>query len=209
MPLNIARHRAHHRLHLGQHTSSPVLSAGPVLEQILSILLPILTLIGLAFPGFVIKPLITQKQPAILSALSFFDTILLTLGAVLLRSKSLTCELEQRWRTLFQNHDANTIRGIQDRLECCGLRSVLDQPWPFPDNHGATRCRDNFGRDRNCGPLWRAREVEVLSIWVSVAVLGLVVKVYQGFPMLVLNLILKRPVHSFCLPYFVFCPPPK
>jgi hypothetical protein len=27
--LNIARHRAHHRLHLGQHTSSPVLSTGP------------------------------------------------------------------------------------------------------------------------------------------------------------------------------------
>jgi hypothetical protein len=98
----------------------------------------------------------------------------------LLRSNSLTCELEQRWRTLFQNHDANTIRGIQDRLECCGLRSVLDQPWPFPDNHGATRCRDNFGRDRNCGPLWRAREVEILSIWVSVGVLGLVVKVCQG-----------------------------
>jgi hypothetical protein len=100
----------------------------PVLGQILSILLPILTLIGLVLPGFAIKPLITQQHNAILSALGFFDTVILILGTVLLRSNSVTCEFEQRWSALFQNHDANTIRGIQDRLNCCGIRSVPHQP---------------------------------------------------------------------------------
>ncbi len=122
----------------------------PALGHILSILLPVFTLIGIYFPGFLNKHFIARQQPAVLSVLSLLDTVLVTLASTLLQPNLLSCELEHRWRTMFQHHDANAIRGIQDALECCGLRTPLDQPWPFPDHHGAMACRDNFQRERSC-----------------------------------------------------------
>lgn len=148
----------------------------PVLGHVLSILLPVSTSIGLLRPGFLSNNLLARQQPVILSILSLLDTLLVTLASTLLQPNLLSCELERRWRTLFQHHNVNAIRGIQDALECCGLRTPLDQPWPFPDHHGATACRDNFGRDRSCETLWTRREVLVLAVWIAVGASGLVVK---------------------------------
>lgn len=155
----------------------------PILGHILSLLLPISTFVGLLFPGllrpgFLTKTLVVRQQPAVLSILSLFETLLVTLASTLLQANLLSCELEHRWRTLFQHHNVNAIRGIQDALECCGLRSPLDQPWPFPDHHGANACRENFGRERSCETLWREREVQVLAIWIAVGASGLIVKVW-------------------------------
>jgi hypothetical protein len=122
------------------------------------------------------KNLLARHQTAGISIVSLLDAVLITLASTLLQPSLLTCQLERRWRTLFQRHNANAIRGIQDALDCCGLRTPLDQPWPFPDHHGATACRENFGRERSCEARWRGREVEVLAIWIVVGGLGLVIK---------------------------------
>ncbi|ERF77112.1 hypothetical protein EPUS_08679 [Endocarpon pusillum Z07020] len=157
---------------LASHFSLPT----PALGHILSILLPISALFGTYFPGYLKKHFIARQQPAVLSTLSLLDTVLVTLASTLLQPNLLSCELEHRWRTMFQHHNANAIRGIQDALECCGLRTPLDQPWPFPDHHGAAACKTNFGRERSCEALWRGKEKQVLAIWIVVGALSLATK---------------------------------
>ena len=155
----------------------------PLLGHGLSILLPILTSI-VVFHRFL--PQVTSKtsffsrqliRMLALTILGLLDAVLLTLGSTLLTPELQTCSLETRWRALFQAHNVNAIRGIQDALNCCGLRTTLDQPWPWPDNHGARYCRENYRRERSCEVGWRAREVQVLTIWIVVGVGGLVIKV--------------------------------
>lgn len=150
----------------------------PAFGHVLSILLPLTTLLGLLFPPKrLARILIVRQQAAFLSVLGLLDAVLVTIASTLLQPNLLSCELERRWRTLFQQHDADAIRRLEDAMNCCGLRTVLDQPWPFPDSHGATACRDNFGRRRSCEAPWTRREVQVLSIWIVVGMLSLVIKV--------------------------------
>ena len=94
----------------------------------------------------------------------------------------LTCHLDRRWRTLFSNKDADAIRGIQDRHACCGLHSVQDMAWPFPDGtHAATACREAFGRTRSCFGSWRQDEQVTGGLMLLVAVGGGVLKVGSFF----------------------------
>ena len=56
----------------------------------------------------------------------------MTLAATHISKEGLACPLEQEWKGMFKRHDAEGIRAIQDALNCCGFKSVVDMPYPFP-----------------------------------------------------------------------------
>ncbi|RCI11220.1 hypothetical protein L249_7641 [Ophiocordyceps polyrhachis-furcata BCC 54312] len=66
-----------------------------------------------------------------------------------------TCLLSHRWQRLFSSRDVDSIRRIQDALNCCGFRTVLDRPWPFPGSQGARECADTYRRDVPCSQPWQ------------------------------------------------------
>ncbi|KAL2205429.1 hypothetical protein CC79DRAFT_1047952 [Sarocladium strictum] len=53
--------------------------------------------------------------------------------------------------TLFRARDAQSIRTIQDVLECCGLNSVRDRAYPFGQ---PSTCKETYGRSRSCREAW-------------------------------------------------------
>ncbi|KAK5083585.1 hypothetical protein LTR05_006088 [Lithohypha guttulata] len=60
---------------------------------------------------------------------------------------------------MFENKDANSIRSIQTRLQCCGLNSMHDRAWPFPSRGvDARACERNQGYTVACGNMWRQEE---------------------------------------------------
>ncbi|KAL4970671.1 uncharacterized protein BDV14DRAFT_161676 [Aspergillus stella-maris] len=115
--------------------------------------------------------------------LSHIHTILLstiaTLALAYLYPESiLSCNLEQQWQSFFKSKNSAAIRSIQDRYQCCGLRSIHDRAWPFKDKtHGDNACKLQFGYNRPCIQQWASGQIGV-SWMVFVAVVGgLVVKV--------------------------------
>ncbi|KAL2036372.1 hypothetical protein N7G274_010905 [Stereocaulon virgatum] len=91
---------------------------------------------------------------------------------------SLKCNLEGRWAWLFSHKNAEMIRRIQDRHQCCGFNSVRDRAWPFPDaRHAATACHEAFGRERNCFEGWRQDQQVTGGLILLVAVVGFLFKV--------------------------------
>ncbi|KAI6781804.1 uncharacterized protein J7T54_004970 [Emericellopsis cladophorae] len=74
-------------------------------------------------------------------------------------SQAMSCILENGWMARFRAHDANTIRRVQDMLECCGFNSVKDRAYPFPRGTPST-CAETYGRTVACrGPLERSVRV--------------------------------------------------
>lgn len=72
-------------------------------------------------------------------------------------SVGLSCVLENRWMTMFRAHDAGSIRQIQDILECCGLNSVKDRAYPFPQDGGRpSSCAVTYDRSVACREPWTA-----------------------------------------------------
>ncbi|RDA93064.1 hypothetical protein CP533_0687 [Ophiocordyceps camponoti-saundersi (nom. inval.)] len=66
-----------------------------------------------------------------------------------------TCLMSGRWQRLFSSRDIDSIRRIQDALNCCGFSTVLDRPWPFPGHQGARDCADTYRRDVPCSQPWQ------------------------------------------------------
>lgn len=95
-------------------------------------------------------PLILQVLQAIVTAI--LATLLLQ-GVV--PSQILHCVLEARWSSMFRAHDAQAIQHIQDRLYCCGLNSVKDRAYPFPDTQAST-CAQKYRRNLPCVGPWTA-----------------------------------------------------
>lgn len=103
-----------------------------------------------------------------------YETVVATLaGTHLAPPGSLDCGLRERWQGIFDAKDAGRVRVIQDAFRCCGLKSVKDMAWPFPDAmHQADACVRRYERDTACLGPWRAeeRKVAVLLLVVPVAV---------------------------------------
>ena len=89
--------------------------------------------------------------------LVIYDTVLATLALTnMAPPNALTCNLERRWSRMFSDKNAQLIRGIQERHQCCGFRSSRDRAWPFPDrDHTAAACAQTFGRQQGCLGGWR------------------------------------------------------
>ncbi len=93
-------------------------------------------------------------------------------------ASALICPLDQQWQHLWSSKDALAIRTIQDKHHCCGLHSVVDRPWPFPNkNRPVTACRDTLGRERSCLGYWRRDQQVSAGLLLFVAVMCFVVKV--------------------------------
>ncbi len=89
-------------------------------------------------------------------ALQNLQTVLLTILAALLARNFMSataneCLLSMTWQRLFSDHDAASIRRIQDTLVCCGYKTVQDRPWPFPDHNNARQCQEMYDRTAPCG----------------------------------------------------------
>ena len=169
---------------LGLYTSihSATLSLPiPILACLLATALPILN--GLSLVPYS-RPSDSKSQSkflpntAFIIILSLLDTILITLASTYLTPQILQCGLEKTWRSSFAAKNVKLIRGVQDSLECCGLRSTRDQAWPFPDReHGADACVVAFGRGRSCEGVWMGEERRALGLMIGVGVVCLVSKV--------------------------------
>lgn len=109
-----------------------------------------------------------------------YETVIATLALTCITPPNdLSCHLERQWSWLFSNKNADVIRRIQDRHQCCGLHSVRDRAWPFPDRgHTAAACHEAFGRRRSCFGGWKQDEQITAGLMLSVAVVAFLIKVY-------------------------------
>jgi len=118
-------------------------------------------------------PALSPARNPILLLLLIIETVLATLAGVHTHPASaLDCGLQSRWQTLYRAKDERHIRAIQDRFDCCGLRSTSDMPWPFPSSEIDVRtCSTRFERTRSCLANWRSEEQSVANMLLAVNVL--------------------------------------
>ncbi|RAL11809.1 uncharacterized protein BO97DRAFT_405866 [Aspergillus homomorphus CBS 101889] len=149
----------------------------PLSLPILTTLLIPFTLIALPLTVFLAKstrPKVTLLAPILNTLHTVLSTLLLTIALIYLsRSSPINaCTLDQTWQAFFHARNAPAIRTIQDRLQCCGLRSIHDRAWPFKDRtHDDKACAVQMGYTRPCLGPWRAEEIGVLWMVVVVVVL--------------------------------------
>ncbi|KAL2368964.1 tetraspanin Tsp3, variant 2 [Blastomyces gilchristii SLH14081] len=86
------------------------------------------------------------------------------------------CRLENQWQSYYSRKNANAIRSIQDRLQCCGFRSTRDRGWPFPGGSDQRDCTSTFGYTRSCFAEWRSTQREAATMIFTAAVLSLAMK---------------------------------
>lgn len=109
------------------------------------------------------------------------DTVLVTLASASLSPETLNCAIERRWRFLFTTKNEDAIRKIQDALDCCGLRTTVDQAWPFQGRGvEATECVERTGRRRACEAGWEGAERGVTT-WMIVAGMAVMVVKVSNF----------------------------
>ena len=113
--------------------------------------------------------------------LVIYDTAIATLALThMIPPASLTCPLERQWELLFSSKNAEVIRRIQERHQCCGRRNKHDMAWPFPDKHHTVNaCAETFKREQGCLGEWR-KDVQITAgLLLLVAVVVFLLKVSQ------------------------------
>jgi hypothetical protein len=89
-------------------------------------------------------------------------------------TSALDCPLSDQWLKLYRTKNAGRIRAIQDAFDCCGFRTVLDMPWPFPSAHDKTNtCATRFERTQGCLTDWRASEQQIAGLLIVIDVLSI------------------------------------
>lgn len=116
--------------------------------------------------------------PAFFVGLVIYDTVIAQLSVThMIPSSTLTCQLFERWETLFDNRDVDAVRRIQDAHQCCGFRTPRHMAWPWPDNQGADQCRRAYRRNRSCLESWRHDQQINAGLLLLVAVASFSAKV--------------------------------
>ncbi|KAI9801779.1 MAG: hypothetical protein M1825_003151 [Sarcosagium campestre] len=158
----------------------------PIITYVFALLSPFLTVTGiralLLDNGIItstqLLPSLSISVVELFGLASVIEAALVTLAGSLLQPEAHSCALEGRWRALFQSKDATRIRRIQDGLNCCGLRSLVDKPWPFPTReHGVEACRETYDRVQSCFAGLQREERVLLGLVLGVGGLNLLVKV--------------------------------
>ncbi|KAL0634864.1 hypothetical protein Q9L58_006224 [Maublancomyces gigas] len=91
---------------------------------------------------------------------------------------SISCPLERTWHGYFNNKDAGSIKAIQDALNCCGLKTVREQAWPFANkNTPADTCSTTFNRKTPCFGPWSQKHQLSASMFTTLAIVMLMSKV--------------------------------
>lgn len=116
---------------------------------------------------------------AVFMLLVIYDTVIATLALTHMAPPGdLACGLDREWARLFSSKNAQAIRRIQDRHQCCGLHSVLDRAWPFEDrHHTASSCVEAFDRQQSCFGAWRRDEQITGGLMLIVAIVVFLLKV--------------------------------
>jgi hypothetical protein len=124
-------------------------------------------------------PAPSPTRNAVLLLFLILETVLATLAGTHTHPASgLDCGLQSRWQTLYRAKDKRHISAIQDRFDCCGLRSTSDMAWPFrTEKVPAGACSVRFERTRSCLADWRGEEQSVAGMILAVNVL---VMLWQG-----------------------------
>lgn len=109
-----------------------------------------------------------------ITLLSIYDKLMNIVPAVLatlaityfVPEDILSCRLETQWQKMWRTKDARSIRTVQDRLQCCGLRSQRDRAWPFPNSGGGAEhsCPVVYGYDRSCMVPWAQEQRRVATM---------------------------------------------
>lgn len=106
--------------------------------------------------------------------LVYSTAVITLLGTHTGPASSLLCNLNDRWLSLYRAKDGDAIKTIQDTFKCCGLHSVVDKAYPFPDKkNGVDACKKSFGRTISCFESWRGQEQGMSGVLMGVV--GLVV----------------------------------
>lgn len=147
-----------------------------------SILLPVLTGVSLRSAQTITrrgKSSFSKAALAVFVLLIIYETIIGTLAlSHMTPPGNLNCGLERQWAALYSSKNAEAIRRVQDRHQCCGLRSVLHEAWPFPDRtHNAASCQTAFNRNRSCLGRWRQDEQVTGGLILLVAIGTFLLKV--------------------------------
>ena len=116
-----------------------------------------------------LAPLIFQVLQALITTI--LATLLLERAVP---SEMMGCMLDKKWMGMFRAHDARSIRYIQDAFDCCGLNSIRDRAYPFP-NTAPSNCAETYGRRSPCREPWSGalQKLSLLDLSV-VLVVGLI-----------------------------------
>ncbi|KIW06264.1 uncharacterized protein PV09_02736 [Verruconis gallopava] len=102
-----------------------------------------------------------------------YEAVLATLAGTHISPVSgLRCGLDERWLAMFKEKNA-IIGKIQDAFQCCGLHSLVDKAYPFPNKErGADACVKMYNRQRSCFDSWQSEErlMAGLLLLVTIAV---------------------------------------
>lgn len=128
---------------------------------IITAILPFLAALNaIYYPRLVRAANTTSRRKFLGVTLQVLQAILTTVLATLFLSHVVPspirkCILSTTWQRLFSAHDAESIRRVQDALNCCGFNTVRDRAWPFPNNERSTQCYEMYGRTTPCSEPWR------------------------------------------------------
>jgi hypothetical protein len=165
--------------------SLPTSTTGHFLAIVLPLILPIITYIfnhptssKLSLPISSNRRTMPFRLPIIPTAITILfmlDTALLTIASTALESSTFTCALETRWHQLFQKKNEGAVRVIQDAFDCCGLRTLVHEPWPFPPTPLRT-CSERYNRGLACEGPWSTAGRGVWIGMVGVATANVTIK---------------------------------
>ncbi|SPO05161.1 uncharacterized protein DNG_07847 [Cephalotrichum gorgonifer] len=133
----------------------------PPLLTILATLLPFVALANIIFHQHLVTPAnVPARQRLLAITLQALQAILTTALATLflsdvVPSAARNCLLSTTWQRLFSAHDSESVRRIQDALDCCGFNTVRDRAWPFPGQPTSRPCAEVYARTTPCAEPWR------------------------------------------------------
>jgi len=119
-----------------------------------------------------------SRLPIISTAITILfmlDSALLAVSSAALEPSTFTCVLETHWHHLFRTKNEDALKRIQDALDCCGLKTVLHEPWPFPPVSLET-CSKRYNRSTACEVPWITAGREVWGGMIGVATASIVIK---------------------------------
>lgn len=129
---------------------------------IIAIVLPLLAALNAIYYQRIAKSVdVTTRRKVFGIALQILQAIVTTVLATLFFSNVVPssfrrCILGTTWQHLFSTHDAESIRRIQDTLNCCGFNTVRDRAWPFQGHPPSERqCAEIYERTTPCFEPWR------------------------------------------------------
>jgi hypothetical protein len=161
-----------------QYTSSNLLLPISTATTVLTILLPLFAAANIIFTPILGRYLLTKPpalQQFLLPALHILQGgVAIVIATLAAQGLTPGCELETTWQEFWHTHNFHAIERIQNSLDCCGYRSIVDRTWP------KTSCSEIYGRNTHCNAPWRASMQRTSALQFAVAAIAGLIQV--SFP---------------------------